>query len=139
MPVGAFELVGARKVGNDLRLLADRMSAPVLGMNREFEILEEAEKALFASYGGKYHETGALEASLTQSEANGAIRRWHGNSIEFGTSIWYAMFQRTIGGPSGKPRGRVRTGPSKILKFTPATRRAAVELVADRIMGRVAE
>ena len=134
----ALELVGRRKVSNDLRALALRLGEPEVALEMEFEVLEEAEKGVFASFSEpSYVKTGATEASLTQSDASGAIRRIHGFSVEFGTSIWYAKFLRKIGGPSGKPRGRKRVGPSLVLKFSASARQAAVRAVADRIMGRL--
>jgi hypothetical protein len=137
MPATALvEVVGAGKIRNDLMGIADRLLTPGAALEVEFQVLEQAEQLLFDSYGGKYVQTGATKASLTQSEANGAIRRIHADGIEFGTSIWYAKFQRTIGGPSGKPRGRKRVGPSKILKLTPGLRQQAAEAVMARIMGR---
>lgn len=136
MPV-LVELLGAPKIIEDLDVMAGRLASAGEMLTAEFSVLEQAEATLFDSYGGEYVASGATRDSLTQPSANGAIRRIHGNEIEFGTSIWYAHFQRTIGGPSGKPRGRKREGPSKILKLTPAARQAAAQLVMDRVMGRV--
>lgn len=136
MPQELVELVGAEKVHADLARIAERMALPGPTLELEMRVLEQTEATLFAGYGGKYVQTGATLASLTQSSAEGAIRRIHGASIEFGTSIWYAKFQREIGGPSGKPRGRKRVGPSKILKLTDADRASAARLVMDSILGR---
>lgn len=124
-------LYGAGKVRNDLIRLGERLRGMEFGaaMEAEVAILEQGERDLFGMYHGKYQDTGALMASLTQTEANGAIRRWHGPVLEFGTSIWYGRFQTRIGEPSGKPRGRKRPLPVKVLQITPAMRRSAVELV----------
>lgn len=129
------ELIGAGKVSRDLMLLRDRLANMSFGeaLQAEVSILEQSERDLFNSFMGKYQLTGDLMASLTQSSANGAIRRWHGPVLEFGTSIFYARFQTRIGPPSGKPRGRKRPLPVKVLKFTPAMRRSAAELVRRRL------
>jgi hypothetical protein len=138
MAQGAIiEVVGVAKVRQDLAGIAERMLAPGEVLALEMKVLEESERSLFEGYGGEYVQSGATLASLTQSGAEGAIRRVHANSIEFGSSIWYAKFQREIGGPSGKPRGRKRVGPSKILKLTDAERVQAAETVMARIMGRL--
>lgn len=132
-----LELLGAGEVSANLRALAERVGTPEVALELEFEVLEAEEKAVFDSFGTpSYVQTGATMESLTQPDAAGAIRRIHGSELEFGTSVWYAKFQRKIGGPSGKPRGRKRVGPSLILKFTPEARVAAIEAVAARIMGR---
>lgn len=128
-------LIGAQKVRNDLREIQLMLLSPDKVLELEFDILEQAEKDLFEQFvDPTYYLSGKLEASLTQRDANGAIRRLHGFAVEFGTSIWYGKFQRTIDGPSGKPRGRRRVGPSKVLKLTPAARQAASRAVMDAIM-----
>ena len=147
MPQEVLELIGSRKIRNDLRLISERLiTGPEVAMEAEIAVLEQAEASLFATFTDPtYRRTDDLMNSLTQSNAAGAIRRahWGGRyaktlpGLEFGTSIWYAKFQRKIGGPSGKPRGRVRVGPNKVLRFTPATRRAAVELVREHVFGHL--
>lgn len=142
-----LELVGSRKIRNDLRLISEALLTPEVALEAEFDVLEQSEETLFASFGDPtYVRTGDLKASLTQRNAAGAIRNAHFGGrysvtipgIEFGTSIWYAKFQRRIGGPSGKPRGRKRYGRNLVLRITPASRRAAVALVREHIMGRLA-
>lgn len=142
-----LELLGSRKIRNDLRRISEALLVgPEEAMEAEVEVLEQAEASLFSAFSDPtYVRTGDLRASLTQSSAKGAIRRMHWGGrysktlpgLEFGTSIWYAKFQRKIGGPSGKPRGRVRMGKILVLRLTPATRRAAVELVRERVFGHL--
>lgn len=154
MPAGgALELIGAGKVRNDLRLLIERLENPGAVLEAEFDVLEQAEEAIFEGWAPSFDNTGASKASLTQRDATGAIRRIHGSGIEFGTSIWYVKFQRRIAGargdldhplgtggqPSGKPRGRKRTGKNLLLKLTPEARRAAAAIVRERLLEGLGE
>ena len=123
------EMVGVGKISRDLRVIRDRLASLEARLPLEFNVLEQMERDLFGRFMGKYQNTGALMASLTQGNAEGAIRRIHGAELEFGTSIWYARFQTRIGGPSGKPRGRLRPLPVRVLKLTPQARASASELV----------
>lgn len=127
------ELIGVGKIRNDLRTLMERLATPEAMMAQQIEILEESERAIFEAHGGRYVQTGALRDSLTQSSADNAIRRQLGGTLEFGTGVWYAKFQRNIGGPSGKPRGRKRVGPNQVLRLTPAVRREAVARIRERL------
>lgn len=128
-----IELVGSLKIKNDLTDLIDRLVTPGAIFDAEFSILEEAERTIFAAHGGKYVMSGDLKNSLTERDATGAIRRGHGayGIVEFGTSIWYARFQRRIDGPSGLPRGRKRWGPNQVLRITPAARQGAAAALHD--------
>lgn len=130
----AVETTGLNDARLKMRGFARRMVLPQPALDAAMHVLEEGEKALFESFDGKYVDTGALEASLTQATANGAIRRAHGLTVEFGTSLWYARFQKRIGPPSGKPRGRKREGRSKIVKASTAERVVVRQLVLDYVM-----
>lgn len=129
------EFLGGSKILRDLAILRERYMSPGVALEMEFDVLEAAEQELFDSYGGEYIRTGRLIESLTQRNARDAIREMHGPAIEFGTRTWYAVFQRTIGGPSGKPRGRKRIPPSKVLKLDEKSRQAALESLHEYIIG----
>lgn len=146
---GIVELVGAGKVRNDLRMLRDRLLSPAAMLEAEFDVLEQAEEHIFAGWAPSFNQSGATMASLTQRDAKGAIRRAHGiDGIEFGTSIWYAKFQRRIVGSTGeldhpvglggmatsKPRGRKRGGKNLLLNLTPEARRVAAAIVRERLL-----
>jgi hypothetical protein len=111
-----LEVVGADRAARMVRDVAKRAGMPAPGMVEMVPELEAAELELFEGYGGKYVLTGATKASLTQSDANGAIREAHGIDFIFGTSIWYAKFQGTTVGPSGVDH---HGGPSAILAVPP--------------------
>lgn len=57
-------------------------------------IWESGEARLFAGLRGKYQDTGALLAAMTQPTANGAIRQHHADELVLGTSLYYAKYQR---------------------------------------------
>lgn len=85
-------------------------------------ILERGEQRLFKRLRGKYVDTGATRASLTQPDANGAIRQAHGDELVFGTSIWYARFLR-------------RKKKSAVLVLQPTERKAAAQTILDYVTG----
>lgn len=92
-----------------------RVSYRVQDMRPGFEEvsseLEEGEERLFNRYGGKYVDTGALKASLTQPRANEAIREAHAQHLDFGTGVFYARFHKD------------KTGKSAVLKLQPKERK----------------
>jgi hypothetical protein len=75
------------------------------------EMLEEGEKRLFKRYRGKYVDTGALMESLTQPNANDAIREAHAGGLDFGTAVYYARFHKD------------KKGKSAVLKLQPTERK----------------
>lgn len=75
------------------------------------EMLEQGEARLFRRYRGKYVDTGATRASLTQPTANDAIREFHAQQMDFGTAVWYAHFHRD------------KKGKSILLKLQPTERK----------------
>lgn len=151
--VGALEFVGAGKIRNDLRLLIERLESPGAILEAEFEILEKVEEGVFEGWAPSFDRTGAAKASLTQRDAEGAIRRAHGTGIDFGTSVWYVKFQRRIAGATGdldhpvgiggertgKPRGRRRTGRNLLLRLTPEARRAAAAIYREALLEGLGE
>jgi len=116
--------------GAELEAALSRIGSRARDLRPEFveaaRLLEETEAAIFAAHGGKYVETGATKASLTQPEANGAIREVHETGLAFGTSVWYARFPGTTG------KGR-HAAPSAILNLEPET----VDRVAERMIAYV--
>lgn len=130
----SVEFVGIQRTRGVLRDMMGRFATQETFMvDRMIPLLEQNEAEIYDSWGGRYDSSysgrstgfkygqppGATRASLTNSGAQGAIRRAHAHSLEFGTNIFYALFQRKLGGPSGKPRGRTRIGPSLILGLEP--------------------
>lgn len=86
------------------------------GFEATMQLLEEGEKRLFKRYGGKYVDTGALMASLTQPTANDAIREAHAQHADFGTQVWYAKFQKDQKGKSAVLK--LQTKERKIIPMT---------------------
>src|SRR5579875_488560 len=123
---------GLHETSARLRGFARRMVLPQPALEAAIRLLGESESQIFDAWGGEFVRTGATRASLT-SDAAGAVRRSRGQTLEFGTSIWYARFQRRIDGPSGRPRGRKRVGRSLIVKAPTAVRRAVRQTVLDYI------
>ena len=111
------------------RLLADmteRLLNPEFGA-ATIEVFEQEERTIFGSYSGKYVQTGALMASLTERGAAGAIRELRPGGFTFGTSIWYARFQGTTGKGNHRP-------PSAILKASALEAAAAAHDLREYIM-----
>jgi hypothetical protein len=61
------------------------------------DLLESGEQRLFDQMRGKYVRTGRLRESLTNSLSADAIRSITGDTLVFGTSVYYARFQQKIG------------------------------------------
>lgn len=119
-------MVGLPEAKALLEDISERLDDPTPLLEGAMKVLELSETSLFDRLAPHFDLTGATRASLTQTDARGAIREIHGVEARFGTSIWYAKFLRKIDGPSGKPRGRKRVGPNLVLKTTAADRHAAL-------------
>lgn len=97
MPRGlAFDLqvLGAETTAERLDRIADRMNNSRRGFEHALDTLEAGEERHFRSLRGRYVRTGALRDSLTQENAQGAIREAHADHALFGTSIFYGRFLR---------------------------------------------
>jgi hypothetical protein len=74
------------------------VAARLIDMKPGFESianrLEEGERQLFDSLGGRYVDTGRTRDSLTQPSGNDAIRSAHHDELIFGTAVPYARFLR---------------------------------------------
>lgn len=116
-----FKMTGLEGLEHDWKAVSRRMAHPEPAFKEVLKDLEEGEKRLFARYKGKYVDTGALMASLTQDSAEGAIREAHYDELVFGTSIIYAQYQR-----KGKK--------SAVLVLQPKTRREASKKVLDYVV-----
>jgi hypothetical protein len=55
-----------------------------------FDELEHQEERLFEFWDGKYVRTGRTKNSLTERNVTDAVRRYHGTSLDFGTTVEYA-------------------------------------------------
>jgi hypothetical protein len=123
-----FEVVGAREAIANYERRARHALDPAPGMQKVFPVMEADERAIFGEYGGKYVDTGALKASLTQPEATDALREAHGEEAIFGSKVWYGIFQGTTGTGLHGP-------PSAILKMSDEVAHgAAAEAVARYIV-----
>jgi hypothetical protein len=109
-----------------LGVIAARMAEPLFP-DGVFRAAERAEATIFESYGGKYVDTGALRASLTEREAEGAVRELRPGEMLFGTTVYYARFQGTTGVGRHSP-------PSAIIKATAIEAAAAAAGLRDYIM-----
>lgn len=121
------EILGGAEAEAMLLSIERRALRPTEGLRRSFRALEEGEQALFAGYGGKYVQTGALERSLTEPDAADAVREAHGAEAEFGSSVFYARFQGTEGVGH-------HAGPSAVLRATQAEADAAGALMLEYVV-----
>ena len=129
-----IEIIGEEKLAASLAGIVDRAGnlRPVFDLAIERQ--EQYEETLFES--GKYVRTGALRDSLTNSNAEGAIRNVRAMSVEFGTSIWYGRFQVENPGPVTPAGGLTRKGhKSAVLKRAPAAAVEVTEAVGEYVMG----
>lgn len=127
MPRGldfALHLVGGKEAEHDLDGIAERMRDAKPAFELVEKILEAGEERHFNSLKGRYVLTGALKESLTNGDANGAIREAHADELEFGTSIYYARFLR-------------RKKKSAVLVLKPLERKASARTIMAFVMGEV--
>ena len=125
MPRGlefGLQLLGGEEAIDDLDGIAKRMEHARPAFEAVSEILEAGEERHFSGLRGRYVRTGALRDSLTQPDANGAIREAHADELVFGTSIYYARFLR-------------RKRKSAVLVLKPLERKAASKTILDYVMG----
>lgn len=125
MPRGlefGLELIGGEEAERDLDGIASRMSNARPAFELVEKILESGEERHFNGLKGRYVRTGATKASLTDGNANGAIREAHADELVFGTSIYYARFLR-------------RKKRSAVLVLKPLERKASARTILDYIMG----
>lgn len=127
MSPDAIIVTGAEETAVHMHQRARRAADMAPAFEEMVPALEKAELRLFDSYQGKYVLTGATKESLTQSDANGAIRAAHGERFVFGTSIWYAKFQGTTGVGSHGP-------PSAILAVPPGAGERAAKIGAAYVV-----
>lgn len=124
MPRGLYfhiEALGVDKAEKDLNNIARRMHNARPAFEEAAKILEEGEKRHFARLRGRYVDSGALLASLTQPSANGAIRDAHADELIFGTSLYYAKYLR-------------KKKKSAVLVMQPKTRKTASQTILDYIV-----
>lgn len=129
MPRGLYfhiEAVGVDETETRLRGIAYRMVHAEPAFDEVAGILEEGEKRHFARLRGRYVDSGATMASLTQPAANDAIRDAHADELVFGTSVYYAKFLR-----KGKK--------SAVLVLLPKERKTASQTIIDYITYGVKE
>lgn len=121
-----FEIqpIGVEETSHDLAGVAQRLVNAEPAFVEVERILERGEQRLFKRLRGKYVDTGATMASLTQPTANHAIRQAHADEVVFGTSVWYARFLRR------------KSKKSAVLVLQPTERKAAAETILDFVMGR---
>lgn len=130
-----IELIGAEKAQRDFDQVMKRMLNHRTGMRRTIPLLQANESAIFASHGGKYVKTGALRASLTEPKGAGAVRRPARQSLNFGTSIYYARFQREHVGPKTDKGGMKRSGRNVVMDIPEPVQNACAEVVMRYIVG----
>ncbi len=106
--------------------VAERLATPEVAFAALMRDFEAEERSIFASYAGKYVQTGALMASLTGS-GSGAIRELTPGGLAFGTSVWYGVFQGTTGDGDHRP-------PSAIMKMPESVRAGASKLLMEYVL-----
>lgn len=92
-----LELLGAHPAQVALKGLEERILNFEPAFGAFMGILEAGEQRIFDAWNGKYVKTRALLNSLTQPDADGALRRVHHGQADFGTLIPYAVYQRDQG------------------------------------------
>lgn len=128
-----FDLLGADEAAADYDAIGYRAQHPKPAFDHITNLLVQSETRLFARQpmvpaGGKvpahkrYDLTGRLKASLTQADGLDAIRHAHDDELLFGTSVFYARFQK-------------RRGKSTVLKLQATTRKQAAKTLLDHITG----
>lgn len=110
--------LGFEQAGHDLMKIAERMLNARPAWEAIEQILEKGEERIFDRWKGRYVLTGALKESLTQKDATDALRRAHAEQLEFGTTVWYAHFQK------------VRK-KSAVLKLLPTERKASARVLIE--------
>lgn len=142
------EIRGEKDAGRKLDALGERATDASDAFHKILDKLIEGEKSLFRRSGGKkwaplarsttytkksrgqdprmMRASGALERSLTQIGAPHQIKDINGESLTFGTSLFYAHFHQ-------KPR---RNEPKReVLQFRPIDKRHAREVLLDHLLG----
>jgi hypothetical protein len=124
---------GAEKVERDLRGISRRADNLYPVLRKEMDYLEHRELLMFA---GRYVDTGALAASLTQSQAVGAVREITPHSLKFGSTVWYGKYQVVNPGPVTAAGGLRRSGHESAImhKLTPEERNEVTREVGNYIM-----
>lgn len=123
MPRGLYfhiEAVGVEDAEDRLEGISARMKNARPAFDEVAGVLEEGEQRHFARLRGKYVDSGALLASLTQPSANDAIRDAHADELVFGSSLYYAKYLR-----KGKK--------SAVLVLLPKERKTAAKTILDYI------
>lgn len=124
MPRGlTFDLtaVATGEAVDDLEGISKRMTHLQPVMPTVERTLEAGEARHFAGLGGKYQDTGAVLQSLTQPNANGAIREHHADELVFGTDIYYAKYLR-------------KKKKSAVLVLKPTEKKKAAKLIIEFIV-----
>jgi len=114
----AFDVIGAREIAAKYEARSHRALMPAPGLEAIYPELEARERELFGEYHGKYVNTGALKASLTQPEGTDALREAHGSEAVFGTKVWYAIYQGTTGVGSHGPPSAIMDMPEAVKHAT---------------------
>lgn len=124
MPRGLYfhiEAIGVDQAEDKLNAIDRRMVNARPAYDEVAGILEEGERRHFGRLRGRYVDTGELMASLTQPNANGAIRDAHADELIFGTEVYYAKYLR-----KGKK--------SAVLVLLPKERKTAARTILDYIV-----
>lgn len=114
--------VGFGKAERDMRTIAVRLRNARPAFELVLRLLERGEERLFKRFRGKYVDTGALKASLTQPDANDAIRVAHADELEFGTKLFYAKYLTD------------KNRKSAVLRLLPKERKEANATILEYIM-----
>jgi hypothetical protein len=124
-------------IGEQFHQAANRARKPAYG--RVLTLLERIHAVHFARLDGRYVLTGRTMASLTRSNAYGAIRRGArgGPELRFGSRVWYAHFLTKS--PHDPAFGQLRKEPpgeglSAVLVMPKGTKKKVAKILGDYIM-----
>lgn len=91
-----LELVGRYEAERTLNVIARRVEHPEVAAPLVNRVLNKEYTQRFQEWDGYMVETGATREAWTDDEATGALRRAHAGSIEYGSTIYYNRFHRSV-------------------------------------------
>lgn len=135
---------GATEAAHMLERLGHRAEHAAPAMRKIRDLLILGEVALWKRSGGKKWAaradgttpgilSGRLHRSLTEPDAEGAIREVHDDHLVFGTSLYWARFMQkgtTVNGTPHEPK-------RPVLVFRPTDRKASKEIIRLHMLGEL--
>lgn len=135
---------GAAEAARMVEQIGQRAEHAAPAMRKIRDLLILGEVALWKRSGGKKWAlradgttpgvlSGALHRSLTEPEAEGAVREVHDDRLVFGTTLFYARFMQKGTVVNGAPHEPARP----VLVFRPTDRKASKEVIRLHMLGEL--